>query len=165
MAATYKQNANLFEFIAANFPDIVSAAIDAKGYALTPEDVAATATKQAATANRPKVHKPSAETKRNRAICDDILAEFNARNGEFTAAEVANMTTDPDGIPMTTRKVAALLSQMVKRGELARQVRTMVCRGTSSRPSPRARSRRPRTEPTSNTPRGPNRRSALFLAY
>lgn len=120
MAATYKQNANLFEFIAANFPDIVSAAIDAKGYALTPEDVAATATKQAATANRPKVHKPSAETKRNRAICDDILAEFNARNGEFTAAEVANMTTDPDGIPMTTRKVAALLSQMVKRGELAK---------------------------------------------
>ena len=41
MAATYRQNANLFEFIAANFPDIVSAAIDAKGYALTPEDVAA----------------------------------------------------------------------------------------------------------------------------
>lgn len=120
MAATYKQNANLFEFIAANFPDIVSAAIDAKGYALTPEDVAATATKQAATANRPKVHKPSVETKRNRAICDDILVEFNARNGEFTAAEVANMTTDPEGIPMTTRKVAALLSQMVKRGELAK---------------------------------------------
>lgn len=70
--------------------------------------------------NRKRVSKPSAETKRNRAICDDILAEFNARNGEFTAAEVADMTTDPDGIPMTTRKVAALLSQMVKRGELAK---------------------------------------------
>ena len=120
MAATYKQNANLFEFIAANFPDIVSAAIDAKGYALTPEDVAATATKQAATANRPKVHKPSAETKRNRAICDDILAEFNVRHGEYTASELADIVVDPDGMTMGTRKIAALLSQMVKRGELAK---------------------------------------------
>lgn len=119
--ATYKQLANVTQFIANNNPDVVALAIDALGYkGISVEGIAEVADKQAARANRPKVHKPSAETKRNRAICDDILAEFNARNGEFTAAEVANMTTDPDGMPMTTRKVAALLSQMVKRGELAK---------------------------------------------
>lgn len=118
MAATYKQNFNIFDFIARNNPDIVASAIAALGYDVTSDDVAATAEKQAATANRVKARKPSADTIRNRTICADILAEFNARNGEFTAADIAGFIVDPDGMPMSTRKVAALLAGMVKRGEL-----------------------------------------------
>ena len=120
--ATYKQLANVTQFIANNNPDVVALAIDALGYKdVTAQDITEVADKQAARANAPKPpRKPTAEMVRNRAICDDILAEFNVRKGEYTASELADIVVDPDGMTMGTRKIAALLSQMVKRGELVK---------------------------------------------
>lgn len=63
-------------------------------------------------ANRPHKSKPSAN-RENTAL---LVAELNARNGEFTAAEIADMTTDVDGMPMTTRKAAILLANAARAG-------------------------------------------------
>lgn len=58
---------------------------------------------------RPKVHKPSAETLRNREIAKELAAEITARGKEMTAADVADFYTDPDGLTLKPRKVGALL--------------------------------------------------------
>lgn len=64
--------------------------------------------------NRPKKSKPSAEIIANRENTELLVAELNARDGEFTAAEVADMTTDKDGNTMSPRKVGSLLSRAAK---------------------------------------------------
>ena len=66
--------------------------------------------------NRPHKSKPSADTLKNRENTALLVAELNARNGEFTAAEIADMTTDVDGMPMTTRKAAILLANAARAG-------------------------------------------------
>lgn len=70
--------------------------------------------------SRPHKSKPSAETLANRENTALLVAELNARDGEFTAAEVADMTTDKDGNPMNPRKVGNLLSRAVKAGLIAK---------------------------------------------
>ena len=66
--------------------------------------------------NRPHKSKPSADTLKNRENTALLVAELNARNGEFTAAEIADMTADVDGMPMTTRKAAILLANAARAG-------------------------------------------------
>lgn len=70
--------------------------------------------------NRPHKSKPSAETIANKENTDLLVAELNARDGEFTAAEVADMTTDREGNTMNPRKVGSLLSRAAKAGLIAK---------------------------------------------
>lgn len=82
-------------------------------------DVTATIDKMIQSANRKRVSKPSAETLRNRQIATELAGEINARGAEFTAADIAEFYTDPDGMPLTARKVGALLRQAVGMGLIA----------------------------------------------
>lgn len=82
-------------------------------------DVTATITKMIQSANRKRISKPSAETLRNRQIATELAGEINARGAEFTAADIAEFYTDPDGMPLTARKVGALLRQAVGMGLIA----------------------------------------------
>lgn len=82
-------------------------------------DVTATIEKMVESANRKHVSKPSAETLRNRQIAKELAGEINARGAEFTAADIAEFYTDPDGMPLTARKVGALLRQAVAMGLIA----------------------------------------------
>lgn len=70
--------------------------------------------------NRPHKSKPSAETLANKENTELLVAELNARDGEFTAAEVADMTTDREGNTMNPRKVGSLLSRAAKAGLIAK---------------------------------------------
>lgn len=70
--------------------------------------------------NRPRKSKPSAETLANKENTELLIAELNARDGEFTAAEVADMTTDREGNTMNPRKVGSLLSRAAKAGLIAK---------------------------------------------
>lgn len=82
-------------------------------------DVTATINKMVESTNRKRVSKPSAETLRNRQIATELAGEINARGAEFTAADIAEFYTDPDGMPLTARKVGALLRQAVAMGLIA----------------------------------------------
>ena len=70
--------------------------------------------------NRPHKSKPSAETLANKENTELLVAELTARDGEFTAAEVADMTTDREGNTMNPRKVGSLLSRAAKAGLIAK---------------------------------------------
>lgn len=85
----------------------------------TTDEVAATVNKMIQSANRPRTSKPSAETLKNRETVKLIVAEINARNVELTAADIANFTTDCDGMPMNARKVGALCKQAATNGLIA----------------------------------------------
>lgn len=82
-------------------------------------DVIATIDKMVKSANAVYKSKPSAETLRNRQIVAELAQEINARSAEFTAADIAEFYTDPDGMPLTARKVGALLRQTVAVGLIA----------------------------------------------
>ena len=82
-------------------------------------DVTATIDKMIQSVNRKRVSKPSAETLRNRQIATELAGEINTRGAEFTAADIAEFYTDPDGMPLTARKVGALLRQAVGMGLIA----------------------------------------------
>ena len=82
-------------------------------------DVTATIEKMVKSANCKRVSKPSAETLRNREIAKELAGEINARGAEFTAAGIAEFYTDPDGMPLTARKIGALLRQAVGMGLVA----------------------------------------------
>lgn len=79
-------------------------------------DIRETINKMIASVNRPKTSKPSKETLRNREIARELAAEINARGIEMTAAEVADVYSDPDGMPLSPRKVGALLKQAAAAG-------------------------------------------------
>lgn len=66
--------------------------------------------------NRPRKSKPSAETLANRKLAEDVAAEVVARGIEVTAKDVAEFATDADGMPMSTRKVGALLKNAAGMG-------------------------------------------------
>ena len=85
----------------------------------TASDVAATISKMVVSANRARKSKPSAETLKNRETVKLIVAEINARNVELTAADLADLTTDCDGLPMNARKVGALCRQAANSGLIA----------------------------------------------
>ena len=94
--------------------DIIAATIDAPTV-----DVVATINKMIQSANRKRISKPSAETLRNRQIATELAEEINARNAEFTAADIAEFYTDPDGLTLSPRKVGALLKNAVSMGLIA----------------------------------------------
>ena len=96
---------------------IADAIADAMGADVA--DVTATIDKMIQSVNRKRVSKPSAETLRNREITKELAGEINARGAEFTAADIAEFYTDPDGMPITARKVGALLRQAVAMGLIA----------------------------------------------
>ena len=85
----------------------------------TTDEVTATVDKMIQSANRPRASKPSAETLKNRETVKLIVAEINARNVELTAADLADLTTDCDGLPMNARKVGALCRQAANAGLIA----------------------------------------------
>lgn len=85
----------------------------------TTEEVAATVNKMIQSANRARKSKPSAETLKNRENIKLIVAEINTRNVELTAADIADFTTDCDGLPMNARKVGALCRQAANSGLIA----------------------------------------------
>lgn len=85
----------------------------------TTDEVTATVDKMIQSANRPRTSKPSAETLKNRETIKLIVAEINARNVELTAADLADLTTDCDGLPMNARKVGALCRQAANSGLIA----------------------------------------------
>lgn len=66
--------------------------------------------------NRKRVSKPSAETLANRKLAEDVAAEVIARGIEVTAKDVAEYATDAEGMPMSTRKVGALLKNAAVMG-------------------------------------------------
>lgn len=82
-------------------------------------DVTTTINKMAQSINRKRVSKPSTETLRNRKIAAELADEINVRGSEFTAADIAEFYTDPDGMQLTARKVGALLRQAVAMGLVA----------------------------------------------
>lgn len=96
---------------------IADAIADAMGADVT--DVTATIEKMIQSANRPRASKPSAETLKNRETVKLIVAEINARGTELTAADLADFTTDCDGMPMNARKVGALCRQAANAGLIA----------------------------------------------
>lgn len=98
--------------------DVVVNAIAAELNATT-DEVAATVNKMIQSANRARKSKPSAETLKNRETVKLIVAEINARGTELTAADIANFTTDCDGMPMNARKVGALCRQAANAGLIA----------------------------------------------
>lgn len=85
----------------------------------TTNEVTATVNKMIQSANRPRTSKPSAETLKNRETVKLIVAEINARGTELTAADLADFTTDCDGMPMNARKVGALCRQAANSGLIA----------------------------------------------
>lgn len=85
----------------------------------TTDEVTATVDKIIQSANRPRTSKPSAETLKNRETVKLIVAEINARGTELTAADLADFTTDCDGLPMNARKVGALCRQAANSGFIA----------------------------------------------
>ena len=85
----------------------------------TTDEVTATVNKMIQLANRPRASKPSADTLKNRETVKLIVAEINARNTELTAADLATLTTDCDGMPMNARKVGALCRQAATNGLIA----------------------------------------------
>ena len=82
-------------------------------------DVQTAIDKTVAALNRPRKSKPSAETLKNREIARELAEEIIARGKEMTAAEVADVYTDPDGMTLNPRKVGALLRQAVGMGLIA----------------------------------------------
>lgn len=100
-----------------NSVDIDALAAELDGF--TPDDIATAIDSLDKATNRKRVSKPSAETLRNRQIATELAGEINARGAEFTAADIAEFYTDPDGMPLTARKVGALLRQAVGMGLIA----------------------------------------------
>lgn len=79
-------------------------------------DVQTAINKTVAALNRPHKSKPSAETLRNREIARELAEEITVRGKEMTAAEVADVYTDPNGLTLNPRKVGALLKNAASMG-------------------------------------------------
>lgn len=101
---------------------IANADVDALAAELgtTPENVTAAIESMTKALNRKHVSKPSAETLANRKLAEDVAAEVIARGIEITAKDVAEYATDADGMPMSTRKVGALLKNAASMGLIER---------------------------------------------
>lgn len=70
--------------------------------------------------HRPHKSKPSAETLKNAAIMRELVEELNARGKEMTAAELADVYTDPEGNVLNPRKVGAALARAAREGLIAK---------------------------------------------
>lgn len=70
--------------------------------------------------HRLRKSKPSAQTIRNAAIMHELVEELNARGKEMTAAELADVYTDPEGNVLNPRKVGAALARAAREGLIAK---------------------------------------------
>ena len=70
--------------------------------------------------HRPRKSKPSAESLKNAAIMAELVEELNARGKEMTAAELADVYTDPEGNVLNPRKVGAALARAAREGLIAK---------------------------------------------
>jgi len=70
--------------------------------------------------HRPRKSKPSTETLKNAAIMHELVEELNARGKEMTAAELADVYTDPEGNVLNPRKVGAALARAAREGLIAK---------------------------------------------
>ena len=85
----------------------------------TPEDVRSTIAHMVAKANRVQKSAPSAETLKNRETMRELVGELNARGKEMTAADLADVYADADGMPISPRKIGALLRNAAASGLVA----------------------------------------------
>ena len=93
-------------------------AADALGF--DPEGTRKAITDFNAAMTRPRKSKPSAETLKNAAIMRELVEELNARGKEMTAAELADVYTDPEGNVLNPRKVGAALARAAREGLIAK---------------------------------------------
>ena len=93
-------------------------AADALGF--DPEGTHKAITDFNAAMHRPRKSKPSAETLKNAAIMHELVDELNARDKEMTAAELADVYTDPEGNVLNPRKVGAALARAAREGLIAK---------------------------------------------
>lgn len=98
--------------------DTVSALADK--YGVSTDDITAKLDAMEKSATRKRVSKPSAETLANRKLAEDVAQEVIARGVEVTAKDVAEYATDAEGMPMSTRKVGALLKNAYNMGLIAK---------------------------------------------
>ena len=93
-------------------------AADALGF--DPEGTRKAVTDFDAAMHRPRKSKPSAETLKNAAIMHELVDELNARGKEMTAAELADVYTDPEGNVLNPRKVGSALARAAREGLIAK---------------------------------------------
>lgn len=84
-----------------------------------PEDVRATIARMVENANKVQKSAPSAETLKNRETMRELVEELNARGKEMTAADLADVYADADGMPISPRKIGALLRNAAASGLVA----------------------------------------------
>lgn len=104
--------------------------------------------------HRPRKSKPSAESIKNAAIMRELVDELNARGKEMTAAELADVYTDPEGNVLNPRKVGAALARAAREGLIAKSpekwsVAHYAPHGVEFAPKPK---RTKKSEQTENTP-------------
>lgn len=97
---------------------IIMALVDAIPDA-TPEDVRTVIAHMVAKANRVQKSAPSAETLKNRETMRELVEELNTRGKEMTAADLADVYADADGMPISPRKIGALLRNAAASGLVA----------------------------------------------
>lgn len=115
MANTITRKALSLALIANADVDVLAAELNT-----TPENVTAAIESMTKALTRKRVSKPGAETLANRKLAEDVAAEVIARGIEVTAKDVAEYATDADGMPMSTRKVGALLKNATDMGLIER---------------------------------------------
>lgn len=82
-------------------------------------DIRETIAHMVAKANEVKKSVPSAETLKNRETMRELVEELNARGKEMTAADLADVYADADGMPISPRKIGALLRNAAADGLVA----------------------------------------------
>lgn len=82
-------------------------------------DIRETIAHMVAKANEVKKSVPSAETLKNRETMRELVGELNARGKEMTAADLADVYADADGMPISPRKIGALLRNAAASGLVA----------------------------------------------
>ena len=85
----------------------------------TTEEIRETIAHMVAKANEVKKSMPSAETLKNRETMRELVGELNARGKEMTAADLADVYADADGMPISPRKIGALLRNAAANGLIA----------------------------------------------
>lgn len=107
--------------------------------------------------HRPHKSKPSAETLKNRAIMLELVDELNARGVEMTAAELADVYTDPEGNVLNPRKVGAALARATREGLIAKSpekwsVAHYAPNGVEFKEKPKRVKKSKKSEQTEDTP-------------
>lgn len=107
--------------------------------------------------HRPHKSKPSAETLKNRAIMLELVDELNARGIEMTAAELADVYTDPEGNVLNPRKVGAALARAAREGLIAKSpekwsVAHYAPNGVEFKEKPKRVKKSKKSEQTEDTP-------------